>query len=238
MVNWFNRARARIEAPTVKPRSTVTSAARVELSELAPSILDFLGQVAYLQLSSFEALSLTVISAPTTEAKSALSEAARLALGKHHELVRTIERRGKSPVELMDRSAARIDEFRRLVRGDDWHEMLMTAYVTSGFLNDFFISLAGGLSGHDAERAIEVLSGDSAEQALFEQLRIAIEQDEALASRLAMWGRRLIGDTILLARESLVYSEDHDSDEARIEPVLTEVIAAHTRRMDALGLTA
>ncbi|WP_157156709.1 MULTISPECIES: ferritin-like fold-containing protein [unclassified Diaminobutyricimonas] len=238
MVNWFSRARARIEAPTVKPRSTVSSAARVELSELAPNILDYLGQVAYLQLSSFEALSLTVIAAPTTEAKRALAEAARLALNKHHELVRAIERRGKSAVELMDRSAARIDEFRRLVRGDDWHEMLMTAYVTSGFLDDFFVGLAGGLTGHDAEKAIEVLSGDSAEEALFEQLRIAIEADEALASRLAMWGRRLMGDTILLARESLVYSEDHDSDEARIEPVLTELIATHTRRMDALGLTA
>ena len=28
------------------------------------------------------------------------------------------------------------------------------------------------------------------------------------------------------------------SDEERIEPVFTELIAAHTRRMDLLGLTA
>jgi hypothetical protein len=43
---------------------------------------------------------------------------------------------------------------------------------------------------------------------------------------------------MLVARASLQYSENHKSDEARIEPVFTELIAAHTRRMDALGLTA
>ncbi|MBC7591006.1 MAG: hypothetical protein H7226_08185, partial [Salinibacterium sp.] len=59
-----------------------------------------------------------------------------------------------------------------------------------------------------------------------------------LAARLAMWGRRLVGDTILVARSALRYTDNHISDEARIEPVFTELIAAHTRRMDALGLTA
>jgi hypothetical protein len=53
-----------------------------------------------------------------------------------------------------------------------------------------------------------------------------------------MWGRRLIGDTMLVARQSLNLGKHDVSDEARIEPVFTELIAAHTRRMDALGLTA
>jgi hypothetical protein len=43
---------------------------------------------------------------------------------------------------------------------------------------------------------------------------------------------------MLIARWTLGTTENHDSDEARIEPVFTELIAAHTRRMDALGLTA
>ncbi len=53
-----------------------------------------------------------------------------------------------------------------------------------------------------------------------------------------MWGRRLVGDTMLVARSALHTSDNHDTDEARIEPVFTELIASHTRRMDALGLTA
>jgi LPS sulfotransferase NodH len=53
-----------------------------------------------------------------------------------------------------------------------------------------------------------------------------------------MWGRRLVGDTLLVARSALHHSNNLDSDEQRIEPIFTELIAAHTRRMDALGLTA
>ncbi|MCY7325189.1 MAG: hypothetical protein LH605_03560, partial [Microbacteriaceae bacterium] len=59
-----------------------------------------------------------------------------------------------------------------------------------------------------------------------------------LASRLAMWGRRLVGDTLLIARSALAVPENTAPDEVRLEPVFTELIAAHTRRMDALGLTA
>ncbi len=238
VVNWFRRARDLVDAPTVKPRSAVSKASRVELAELAPAILPFLAEVAYLQLSNFELVAQTVLAAPTTASKARLSNAAQGSLTKHRELVKAIERRGKSAAELMNESAGRIDDFRLRVQGDDWHEKLMTAYVAIGFLDDFFIGLAGGLSGNDAERAIESLSGKSAQDALFEELREAIEADAALASRLAMWGRRLIGDAMLLARASLVHSDNRDNDEARIEPVLTELIAAHTRRMDALGLTA
>ena len=53
-----------------------------------------------------------------------------------------------------------------------------------------------------------------------------------------MWGRRLVGDTLLIARSSLANVGHSRRDEARLEPVFTELIAAHTRRMDALGLTA
>ena len=52
-----------------------------------------------------------------------------------------------------------------------------------------------------------------------------------------MWGRRLVGDTMLVARSSLSIGGELPGEE-RIEPVFTELISAHTRRMDALGLTA
>jgi hypothetical protein len=51
-----------------------------------------------------------------------------------------------------------------------------------------------------------------------------------------MWGRRLVGDTMLVAR--LAIAQHPDASEERVDPVFTELIAAHTRRMDKLGLTA
>jgi LPS sulfotransferase NodH len=83
-----------------------------------------------------------------------------------------------------------------------------------------------------------LLGLDSGQDAVVRILRDAIAADPPLASRLAMWGRRLVGDTLLVARSVLHHSNNLDSDEQRIEPIFTELIAAHTRRMDALGLTA
>ena len=69
-------------------------------------------------------------------------------------------------------------------------------------------------------------------------LREGIAEDPALSSRLALWGRRLVGDTQLVARSALHGSGNKDDDEQKIEPVFTDLIAAHSRRMDGLGLTA
>jgi hypothetical protein len=72
----------------------------------------------------------------------------------------------------------------------------------------------------------------------------AIAVDPKRAHFFALWGRRLVGDTLLLAQSSLHHRDQASADgalshqEERIEPVFTELIATHTRRMDALGLTA
>jgi hypothetical protein len=112
----------------------------------------------------------------------------------------------------------------------------VTSYVTSGLLDDFYRSLASGLPGDTALRVGAIFSSADGHDLIIAELRSAIEANPRLASRLAMWGRRLVGDTLLIARSAL--SEQSHPDEARLEPVFTELIAAHTRRMDALGLTA
>ncbi|WP_353988814.1 ferritin-like fold-containing protein [Ruicaihuangia caeni] len=236
-MKWLGRARLRVPAPTVKPRSAVSNAARVELAELAPDTLEFLADAAVLQLAHFETLSRAVLAAPDTAAKSSLGRTASQALDKHHDLVEELRRRGADPEAAMERAAAHIQEFRAHVQGSDWFEVLMVAYITATFLDDFFLSVAQGLPDADTAKIVSVLARDSAEHGLFVQLSAGIQRDPQLASRLAMWGRRLIGDTILLARKSLAFSGT-PADEAHIEPVFTELIAAHTRRMDALGLTA
>ena len=45
-------------------------------------------------------------------------------------------------------------------------------------------------------------------------------------------------EKFVIARSALAIPKSGHTDEARLEPVFTELIAAHTRRMDALGLTA
>jgi LPS sulfotransferase NodH len=133
---------------------------------------------------------------------------------------------------------AGIDFFQGVTTGSSWYEGLVTSHITAGILDDFFALLAVGLPGAEAVRVKEIYAADSHEALLAEQIRLGIAADPSLSSRLAMWGRRLVGDTMLVARSALASEAASAPDESRIEPVFTELIAAHTRRMDALGLTA
>jgi hypothetical protein len=239
VANWFRRDSQRAEAPKLRPRqSGPASAAKVDLATLTPDLTTFLGKSAYLQLTMFENLSRVVRSAPDTDAKSSMSQVAGLALAKHQALVAELERHGVDAPATMQPFVAEIDAFQRVTQGNDWYESVTSCYLTAGFLDDFLVRLAAGLSGAAGTRVVEILSADTGESIVVRELLAAIEKNPRLGARLAMWGRRLVGDTMLVARWTLRQSENHDSDEEQIEPAFTELIAAHTRRMDALGLTA
>ncbi len=224
--------------PRLRARSDSVEVDRVELTDLTPALLPYLGQVAYLQLVVFESLSRLISAAADLNEKAMLSETAGTVLTKQQGFVAEIRRAGEDPAEVMGPFTDAIDEFEKLTRGKDWAERLTSIYLTMGLLDDFFLRLSGGLPGDVGPRAAALLGADSRDDVIIEILQRAIAHDPRLASRLAMWGRRLVGDTLLMARSALHVTGDRKSDESRIEPVFTELIAAHTRRMDALGLTA
>lgn len=241
MVSFPRRRRDPVDIPRLKPRSSrqvATSVNRVALAELTPDVTTYLGRAACLQLSTFETASRAVTTAPDTRGKNAMSRVAYLSLGKYEGLVGELLRIGRDPSEAMEPFSREIDGFRRLTQGADWFELLVTAYVTAGLLDDFFARLAEGLPEDQHRRIAAILTPEAGNDLVVRVLQDAIAANPRLASRLAMWGRRLVGDTLLIARASLEVPENTAPDEARLEPVFTELIAAHTRRMDALGLTA
>jgi hypothetical protein len=238
VANWFSRTPRRVEVPRLRARNEDQVTTKVDLVEFTPPLFEFLGRAAYVQLTIFENLSRAISSAPAVAAKTSIGRAAELSITKHRALADEIVKAGGTPAEAMEPFTGAIDEFERMTHGGDWYENLVTCYLTAGFLDDFFVRLAAGLPAEAARHIASIYAAGSGEQVLAEELSAAIAANPRLASRLAMWGRRLVGDTMLVARSSLHYTEDHKSDEARIEPVFTELIAAHTRRMDALGLTA
>lgn len=206
--------------------------------EFTPDLVSYLGRAAYVQLTLFENLSRAISTAPSTAAKASIGRAAEMSIAKHRALADEITRAGASPAEAMEPFTKAIDDFERETQGSDWSETVTACYLTAGLLDDFFARLASGLPGDASKRIVAIYASGSAEALLVQQLQAAIDANPRLASRLAMWGRRLVGDTLLVARSALQFTLNHKSDEARVEPVFTELIAAHTRRMDALGLTA
>ena len=210
---------------------------RVDFEELAPDIDTFLGQAAYLQLGYFETLSELI--APTLDLthKERLSIAAGSALTKHRELVRLIRDRGGDPVELMLPFREPLDAFRRATHGARPLETMLSVHITAGMLDDFYRSLSASY-GPTGSRVATILGRDDDRDAVVRLITDAIEADAEWRSLLALWGRRLVGDTLLIARAALRPQSLDAAEEKRVEPVFTELLGAHSRRMSALGLDA
>ncbi|MBT2516388.1 hypothetical protein J7E29_02990 [Streptomyces sp. ISL-90] len=238
MVVWGKRRSVRQETPRLRPRVAPTDLARVDFTELVPDPVPFLGQAAYIQLEFFESLAKAVATAPTLPSKEGLSAAAGVALRKHHALIAELRLLGVEPDDVMAPFAPATDRFRQASAGADWYELLLGIHVTSGMLDGYFSRLSAGLPAELGARVRSILHEGGSAIVLETELRSAIEAQPGLADRLALWGRSLVGDTLLIARSALRASDSADRWGAQVEPVFTELIADHTRRMDALGLTA
>ena len=90
---------------------------------------------------------------------------------------------------------------------------------------------------------LEVLDDTGHADFAVREVRAAIEADRRLAGRLALWGRRLVGEAI--SRSQAVIAE-HDGlaeliitgtgDLAGVGRLIERITSAHTERMTALGL--
>ncbi|GGI36274.1 hypothetical protein GCM10010988_08130 [Cnuibacter physcomitrellae] len=235
---FLRRPTVRIELPRLRPRVDPASYPRVNLEDLTPEVIPYLGQAAYVQLAVFEEVSDAIEGAPDVPSKQRLTSPAGKALDKYERLVAELRRLVDDPNAVIGPFTPGIDRYRALVKGSDWHEQLLSVYLTAGILDDFFTLLASGLPGDVSGRCIAILRADTGRDTIADVLSEAISADRMLGSRLALWGRRVVGDTLLVARSAIHLSGNPASDEQRIEPVFTEIVAGHTRRMDRLGLTA
>ena len=237
MFGWFRRRAAPQRVLRVRSRGEASDATRVAFQDLAPDIETFLGQAAYLQLGYFETLGELIAATPELAHKEALTRAADAALTKHRALVALIRRRDADPTAVMLPFREPLDAFRAATHGRRTIETMLSVHITAGMLDDFYCDLSHSY-GDTGARVADILHADDDRQALVELVAAAIDADAPLRSLLALWGRRLVGDTILVARGALRTRVLDAKEEERVEPVFTELLAAHSRRMAAMGLAA
>ncbi|NLP85837.1 hypothetical protein HF576_18560 [Microbacterium sp. CFH 90308] len=237
MVKWFWQRRDTGRKLQLRSRDELGGANRVDFEELAPDIQTFLGQAAYLQLGFFETLSELIQTTPELGEKEALSRAAGAALTKHEALVALIRERGAEPTELMLPFREPLDAFRHATHGVRPEETMLSVHITAGMLDDFYLALSASY-GETGDRVARILHADDDRQAIVDLIGETIASDPEWKSLLALWGRRLVGDTLLIARGALRPLTLGAAGQDKVEPVFTELMAAHSRRMDAMGLAA
>ncbi|GAA3019794.1 ferritin-like fold-containing protein [Microbacterium dextranolyticum] len=238
MVTWpWQRARPAGRTLRLRSRGDFGDVLRVDFEELAPDVDTFLGQAAYLQLGYFETLSQLIAPTPELSHKESLTRAAGAALIKHRELVAIVRDRGDDPLDVMLPFREPLDAFRRATHGARSLETMLSVHITAGMLDDFYLALSASY-GTTGNRVAQILGEDDDRQALVGIITDAIASDEEWRALLALWGRRLVGDTLLIARAALRPRALDAAEEKRVEPVFTALLAGHSRRMAAIGLDA
>jgi len=238
VVTWpWQRDRTAARTLKVRSRGDFGDVARVDFEELAPDIDTFLGQAAYLQLGYFETLSQLIAPTPELTHKESLSRAAGAALLKHRELVAVIRERGDDPLDVMLPFREPLDAFRRATHGARPLETMLSVHITAGMLDDFYLALSASY-GPTGDRAAQILHQNDDRQALVQIITDAIAADAEWRSLLSLWGRRLVGDTLLIARAALRPQTLDAAEEKKVEPVFTDLLAGHSKRMSAVGLDA
>lgn len=258
MFEWLKRLRKVAKQLTVTPRSeekVARNTKAINLKPYTPEPKTFLGQLAYLQLANFEILTAALKYSPNTQYKAELSEATAKSFDKYRQLSKKLVELGADPAAEMNPFKERIAVFHSNTSGLDWYEVVIKVYLTSGLLDDFYSRLASGLEGELQAEVEKALKDKTFEKFAKRVLTESIEADPVLGHRLALWGRRLMGDVLLELRaafdnrklahitnkEKLSVEEENQVNlaaYAKLEPLISELTGAHGLRMEAIGLAA
>lgn len=215
----------------------------LQLADLIPDATGVGARIAYLQLLQFQELSALVTDAPALEAKQDLGRIANLTLQRHEAAIETISRDGVDGIARMGRCAAELDEFATRVAGRDWDERMVTCHLAAGILRDFYATVVD-LLGDAGEPLRPLIDDREVQHELHAIITERLGGDPHRADRLAMWGRRITGDSLLAVRRALGFPDGTPADDVRdgaeevVESLAAELMAEHSRRMNALGLAA
>ena len=228
---------------------TASTPVAFEDPQYREAVVDLLGAIAYGEISAFERLAEDAKLAPTLEDKVAIASMATAEFGHVARLNERLTELGADPFEAMAPFRRAIDRFHEHTAPDDWFEGLIKAYVGDGLANDFYREIAAYLDADTRDLIVASLEDSGHSAFVVDRVRSAIAADPRLGGRLALWGRRLMGEALTQAQR---VAADRDSltallaggidrpglDLAAIGRMFTRITEAHAARMETLGLAA
>jgi hypothetical protein len=213
------------------------------------AVTDLLGVLAYAELVAFERLAYDARMAPTLEDKAALARLATTEFGHYQVLERHLDGLGVDAEKAMSPFVVPLEAFHAKTAPSDWAESLVKAYVGDGIAADFYREVAKLLDPLARSIVLEVLADTGHAEFAVERVRQAIESDPTIAGRLALWGRRIVGEALAQAqavcaeREALVTLliggvPGAEADLGELMRTFNRITDSHMARMAALGLSA
>ncbi|HEY5515038.1 MAG TPA: ferritin-like fold-containing protein [Pengzhenrongella sp.] len=217
--------------------------------------LTLLGLVGQLELVAFTRLAADSALAPSLDQRLRLARFSAGAVARLDRIFDRIRELGASPQDEVARFAHVMDDFDVRTPSSIWSERLLKAFVGYGVADDFCKAAAAGLAEETCTLVNEVLDGASHADLVVAELGAAGADDDVLIARLALWGRRMVGESLgvvqsllqsqpglaRLVTEGAVIRGEAADDAGHPDAVgrlFGWLTAEHTHRMERLGLTA
>lgn len=241
---------AGVDARSANPPGKDAAATRA--AEVADAV-EVLGLVASVEHQAFARFADDSRQAPGLEQALALSRLAARCTERRDRVLARIDALGGDGTAALERFGGVLAEFDARTPSSTWAERLLKAYVGYGVADDFCRLVARGLDDESAALVREVLDDASRTELAVRELDEACAGDDVLSSRLALWGRRLVGEALGVVQRVAqrpevarvldragAGGEDASAERAATTPttVFNELTAEHTRRMSRLHLTA
>lgn len=196
-----------------------------------------LGVVAYGELSGFARLAADAERAPDLAGRAELASLAGVEMDHYRRVGEYLASHGIDVVDAMGPFVGPMDAVMRRTAPRDWAESLVSAHLGRGVATDLQLDLASGWDGPAGDLVREVAPDPGHEAFAAREVR-ALCVDPRTAARLALWGRRLLGET--LAAASAVLDEHPEAgallgDDGRTA-LFKRLKSQHGKRMHALGL--
>ena len=213
------------------------------------AVIDLLAVLAVSELTAFERMAADSVLAPTFADKASIGELATAEFRHFIALRNRLVELGADPEIAMEPFRQTLEDFHMKTKPTDWLEGLMKAFVGDGIGLDFYREISSYVDPKTRELVHEVCDDLSQAAYVVERIRTAIEEDPKVAGRLALWGRRLVGEALSQAqrvaaeRDALAVLiiggvDRPGADLAEIGRMLARLTDNHSRRMADLGLAA
>ncbi len=208
--------------------------------------VDLLGALAYGELSAFDQLADDAGLAPTLGGRAEMSAMAAVEFGHHRQLARPARPSSvPTPEQAMAPFVAALESYHALTRPSTWLESVVKAYVGDGMAADFYREVATFVDDVDRRPDREVLADAGRAEFAVREVQAAMAEQPAVAGRLALWARRLVGEAIsqtqhvLADRDSLMLLLVHGTgDLSGVGALIARITDRHTERMPELGLSS
>ena len=191
--------------------------------------VDLLGVLAYGELSAF--------------GRATLSKIAAAEMGHFVLLEEHLNGMGVVVEDAMVPFVAAWDSYHASTAPRSWLESIVKVYLGDGLAADFYREISGWLPGATGELVQRVMA-DTGHAAFAErEVHAACQADRRTRDRLALWGRRLLGEAVTQAQhivaerdELAVFIITGTGDLSGIASLLKRVQFNHGKRMAKLGL--